>query len=100
MSGEDATPSRRRSEQAFPIAYVVVTFAFTWTCWWLAALDERGLIALPVPLVLIGSLGPLVAALSVTAVGGGRAALRALLGRVPAGACRRSGTGSHFSDPS
>jgi membrane protease YdiL (CAAX protease family) len=82
MPGEDAVPVRQRRKQAFPITYVVVAFAFTWTCWWLAALDERGLIALPVPLVLIGSLGPLVAALSVTARDGGRAALHALLSRV------------------
>jgi hypothetical protein len=82
MSGEDAVPVPQRREHVFPIRYVVVAFAFTWTCWGLAALDERGLISLPVPLVLIGSLGPLVAALSVTARDGGRAALRALLGRV------------------
>ena len=82
MSGEDAVPVPQRGEQNFPTRYVVVTFAFTWTCWWLAAAEERGLIALPVPLVLIGSLGPLVAAVYVTARDGGRAALRALLGRV------------------
>jgi hypothetical protein len=44
-----AVPIRRRTEHVSPITYVVVTFAFTWTCWWLAALDARGLIALPVP---------------------------------------------------
>jgi membrane protease YdiL (CAAX protease family) len=82
MSGEDAVPVPQRGEHAFPTTFVVVAFGFTWTCWWLAALDERGLISLPVPLVLLGSFGPLVAALSVTARDGGRAALRALLGRV------------------
>jgi hypothetical protein len=81
MPGHDAVPIRRRREHAFPITYVVVAFAFTWTCWWPAALTARGLITLPLPLVLIGSRGPLVAALAVTALDGGRA-LRALLARV------------------
>jgi membrane protease YdiL (CAAX protease family) len=82
MPGHGAGPIRRRREHASPIPFVIVTFAFTWTCWWLTALDARGLIALPMPLVLIGSLGPLVAALALTARSGGRAALRALLTRV------------------
>ena len=81
MSREDTASIRRRPEHAFPTRYVVGTFAFTWTCWWLAAADEHGVIALPVPLVLLGSVGPLVAALWATARDGGRAALRALLGR-------------------
>jgi membrane protease YdiL (CAAX protease family) len=81
MSREDTASIRRRPEHAFPTRYVVGTFAFTWTCWWLAAADEHGVIALPVPLVLLGSAGPLVAALWATARDGGRAALRALLGR-------------------
>ena len=82
MPGHGAGPIRSRRELVSPITFVVVTFAFTWTCWWLAGLDARGLIALPVPLVLIGSLGPVVAALAVTARSGGRPALRALLARV------------------
>jgi len=39
MPGHGAGPIRRRREHASPIPFVIVTFAFTWTCWWLTALD-------------------------------------------------------------
>ena len=82
MRGEATAPARQRTRGAFPFTYFVVAFAFTWTCWWLAVLDERGLIALPVPLVTLGAFGPLIAAVAVTAHESGRAGLRALLSRV------------------
>ncbi len=71
-----------RTAGAFPLKYIAVAFSFTWTFWWLAVLDERGLISLPIPVVLIGSFGPLVAAVAVTAQESGRAGLRTLLGRI------------------
>ncbi len=76
-----ATPSRTTTI-AFPLKYFVVAFAFTWAFWWPAVLDERGLISLPIPVVLVGSFGPLVAAIAVTAQESGRAGLRTLLGRI------------------
>jgi hypothetical protein len=60
-----------------------MAFAFTWALWWLAALEARGLISsLPIPAQGLGVLGPLVAAVVLTAREGGRARLRSLLGRI------------------
>jgi hypothetical protein len=60
-----------------------LAFAFTWALWWLAALEARGLISsLPIPAQGLGVLGPLVAAVVLTAREGGGAGLRSLLGRV------------------
>lgn len=72
----------RTTTGAFPLKYFVLAFSFTWAFWWLAVLDERGLISLPIPAVLIGAFGPMVAAVAVTAQESGRAGLRTLLGRV------------------
>lgn len=74
------SPSHATS--AFPLTYFVLAFAFTWSFWWLAVLDERGLISLPIPAVFLGAFGPVVAAVAVTALEGGRAGIRSLLGRV------------------
>ena len=84
MATTTATPSRTTSTtRAFPLKYFVIAFAFTWTLWWLAALEARGLISpLPIPAQGLGVLGPLVAAVILTAQEGGRAGLRSLLSRI------------------
>jgi uncharacterized protein len=66
-----------------PLKYFVLAFVFTWALWVPAALEARGLISpLPVPAGFLGVFGPMVAAIVVTALEGGRAGLRSLLGRV------------------
>jgi len=83
MATTAATPSRTTTRGAFPLKFVLLTFSFTWTFWWLAALEARGLIPqLPVPALFIGAFGPMVAAVAITAQESGRAGLRSLLGRV------------------
>ncbi len=75
MATTTATPSRTTSTaRAFPLKYFVIAFAFTWTLWWLAALEARGLISpLSIPAQGLGVLGPLVAAVVLTAREGGAA---------------------------
>jgi membrane protease YdiL (CAAX protease family) len=78
-------PSRTTSTKtrAFPLGYFVLAFAFTWSFWWLAVLEARGLISsLPVPAQALGVFGPLVAAVVLTAWEGGKAELRSLLARI------------------
>ena len=86
MATTTATPSRvatSTTKRAFPLRYFVVVFAFTWSFWWLAVLEARGLISpLPVPAQALGVFGPLAAAVVLTAREGGRAGLRSLLGRI------------------
>ena len=86
MATTTATPSRTATStkgRAFPLGYFVLAFAFTWSFWWLAVVEARGLIPpLPVPALFLGAFGPMVAAVAMTALGGGRAGLRSLLGRV------------------
>jgi uncharacterized protein len=86
MATTTATPSRvatSTTKSAFPLGYFVVAFVITWSVWWLAVLEARGLISpLPVPAQALGVLGPLVAAVVLTAREGGRAGLRSLLGRI------------------
>ena len=80
-----ATPSRTNptTTRAYPVKYFVLAFAFTWLFWVPAALEAQGLISsLPVPATFLGAFGPLVAAVVVTALEGGRAGLRSLLSRV------------------
>jgi uncharacterized protein len=68
--------------RAFPLTYFTIAFAFTWIFWTLAALGARDVIpALPGVLV-IGTFGPLAAAVVVTGQESGRAGLRSLLGRI------------------
>jgi hypothetical protein len=62
--------------------YFVLALAFTWVLWWLAVLDARGLISVPIPARPLGAFGPLVAAVTVTANESGRAGLRSLLRRI------------------
>ena len=84
MATTTATPSRTTTTaRAFPLKYFVLAFAFTWAFWVPAALEARGLISsLPVPATFLGALGPLLAAVVVTAQEGGRAGLHSLLSRV------------------
>ena len=68
---------------AFPLKFVLIAFTFTWAFWLLVMLEARGLIAsLPVPAMLLGAFGPMLAAVVLTAQEGGRAGLRSLLSRV------------------
>jgi membrane protease YdiL (CAAX protease family) len=68
--------------RAFPLTYFVIAFAFTWFFWTLAALGARDLIPALPGLSVIGTFGPLVAAVIVTAQERGRAGVRSLLGRI------------------
>jgi membrane protease YdiL (CAAX protease family) len=68
--------------RAFPLGFFVLAFAFTWIFWGLAALGARDVFPTLPGLVVIGTFGPLVAAVVVTAQESGRAGLRTLLGRI------------------
>lgn len=62
--------------------YLVLAFGLTWTLWIPAGLAARGLVDLPLPptaLIVLGGLGPLTAALTVTARSSGSAGVRRLL---------------------
>jgi CAAX protease family protein len=61
--------------------YFVIAFAFTWFFWTLAALGARDVIPALPGVTVIGTFGPLVAAVVVTTQESGRAGLRSLLGR-------------------
>ena len=82
MATTTAHPSRTTT-RAFPLMFVLIAFAFSWAFWLLAVLEARGLISsLPVPAMLLGAFGLMVAAVVLTAQEGGRAGLRSLLSRV------------------
>jgi uncharacterized protein len=82
MTSATATPPRATTS-TFPLKYFALAFAFTWALWVPAALEARGVISsLPVPATFLGAFGPMVAAIVVTALEGGRAGLRSLLGRI------------------
>lgn len=75
--------STTHTTRAFPLKFVLIAFAFTWAFWLLVMLEARGLISsLPVPALLLGAFGPMVAAVVLTAQESGRAGLRSLLSRV------------------
>jgi membrane protease YdiL (CAAX protease family) len=78
LSCTTAPPTTR----AFPLKYFVIAFAFAWLFWGLQLLGVWGVIPTLPGLTGIATLGPLVAAVVVTAQEGGRAGLRSLLGRV------------------
>lgn len=78
-----ATPSApTTTAKAFPLKYFVITFTFTWFFWTLAALGARDVIPALPGLSVIGTFGPMVAAVILTAQESGRAGLRSLLSRV------------------
>ena len=65
--------------------FLLGAFGISWVLWIPAGLDLRGSIDLPLPatlLVVLGSFGPMLAAIAVTARHGGWAAVKALLGRL------------------
>jgi membrane protease YdiL (CAAX protease family) len=68
--------------RSFPLKYFVIAFAFTWFFWGLAALGARDVIPALPGLTVIGTLGPLVAAVILTAQESGRAGVRSLLSRI------------------
>jgi uncharacterized protein len=68
--------------RAFPLTYFTIAFAFTWIFWTLAALGARDVIPPPPGVLVIGTFGPLAAAVVVTGQESGRAGLRSLLGRI------------------
>jgi uncharacterized protein len=82
MATTATTSAPTTTARAFPMTYFVLAFAFTWALWWPAALEARGLISVPIPAQPLGVLGPLVAAVVVTAQESGRPGLRSLLGRI------------------
>jgi len=85
MATTATTPSRTTTATttwAFPLKYFVMAFAFTWFFWGLQLLGVRGVIPTLPGLTVIATLGPLVAAVVVTAQERGRAGLRSLLSRV------------------
>ena len=77
-----ATPSHIATTKTFPLKYFVLAFTFTWIFWVLAALGARGAIPALPGLTVIGTFGPLVAAVIVTAQESGRTGLRSLLRQV------------------
>ena len=82
MATTATTSAPTTTARAFPLMYFVLALAVTWVLWWLAVLDARGLISVPIPAQPLGAFGPLVAAVIVTAQESGRAGLRSLLGRI------------------
>jgi uncharacterized protein len=76
------TAAPTTTARAFPVKYFVIAFAFTWFFWWLAALGAREVIPALPGLMVIGTFGPLVAAVILTAQESGRTGLRSLLSRI------------------
>jgi membrane protease YdiL (CAAX protease family) len=76
------TSAPTTAARPFPLMYFIIAFAFTGFFWGLAALGARGVIPAVPGLTVIGTLGPLVAGVVVTAQESGRAGLRSLLGRI------------------
>jgi uncharacterized protein len=76
------TSAPTTAARAFPLKYFVIAFAFTGFFWGLAALGVRDVIPELPGVTVIGTFGPLVATIVVTAQEGGRAGLRSLLGRI------------------
>jgi len=81
MGTTTATPSRATTI-AFPLRYFVLAFAFTWFFWGLAVLGARGVIPTLPGFMVLGTFGPMVAAIVLTAQESGRAGMRYLLVRV------------------
>ena len=84
MATTTATPSAptMTTARAFPLMYFVIALAFTGFFWGLAALGARDVIPALPGVTVIGTFGPMVAAVILTARESGRAGLRSLFGRV------------------
>jgi membrane protease YdiL (CAAX protease family) len=76
------TAAPTTTARAFPVKYFVIAFAFTWFFWWLSALGAREVIPTLPGLTVIGTFGPLVAAVILTGQESGRTGLRSLLSRI------------------
>ena len=61
--------------------FFAVTFVWSWTCWLVSVAIKPQLPSLATTLMFVGSFGPSLAAVLVVASAGGRAGLRAWLGR-------------------
>jgi membrane protease YdiL (CAAX protease family) len=69
----------------FPWDYFIVTFGFSWLCWFPGVLETERILELPIPweiFFLFGICGPLVGAIWATGRRKGWAAVRGLLARV------------------
>jgi uncharacterized protein len=78
-----ASSAPTTTARAFPLMYFVIAFAFTGFFWGLAAVGARDVIPALPGLIVIGTFGPLVAAVIVTAQESGRVGgVRSLLGRI------------------
>ena len=80
IAAPPATPVHARLQLYFVFAYV-----FTWLCWGLVALSTRQMFGLPISadlLMLLGGLGPLVAALGIVTFESGWPGMRALLSQL------------------
>jgi membrane protease YdiL (CAAX protease family) len=76
---------RRGEDRRLLLGFFALAFGLSWAVWLPAAAASRGLLAWNVPLETsraVGVFGPAAAALLVAAAAGGRAGLRALLGRL------------------
>ncbi len=82
MATTATTSAPTTTARAFPLKYFVIAFAFTWFFWWLSALGAREVIPTLPGLTVIGTFGPLVAAVILTGQESGRAGLRSLLSRI------------------
>ena len=77
-----ARSTRTTTMSAFPLKYFVIAFAFTWFFWGLQLFTVQGVIPTLPGLTVIGTIGPMVAAVVLTALESGRTGVRSLLGRV------------------
>lgn len=82
MATTATTAAPTASARAFPLTYFAIAIVFTWFFWSLAALGARDVIPALPGLTVIGTFGPLVAAVIVTSRENGRAGLRSLFGRI------------------
>ena len=82
MATTAAPSAPTTTARAFPLTYFVIAFAFTWFFWTLAALGARDLIPALPGITVIGTFGPLVAAVILTGQERGRTGVRSLLGRI------------------
>jgi membrane protease YdiL (CAAX protease family) len=64
------------------IVYLLLTFATTWACWYLAAAGDRAPLGIGGPLFLLGVFAPGILAVACTAASEGGSGVRRLLGRI------------------
>ncbi len=64
------------------VSYFVLAFVISWLIWGLMIASAQGIIKIPFNWWILGAFGPLVAALIVTGITGGKAGVRELVGRM------------------